>query len=168
MNISQQICQIQWHKLNEKAIIPTKRKEDAGFDIYTIEDDVWLMPGEKHLFSTGLTYNIDTNHWLMVADRGSTGSRGLHTHCGVCDQGYRGEIFICLCNDNMHRVHITSAVDKIQMIDNVLCYPTSKAIAQLLPMVQVFTYCEEIDDEKWEEVKDNSKRGETKLGESGK
>ena len=94
------IMNIKWHKLNDKAKIPTKRDEDAGFDIYTIEDNVLLMPGEKYLFSTGLAVAAEPGYWLMAMDRGSTGSRGLHIHCGVVDNGYRGELFICLCNDN--------------------------------------------------------------------
>ena len=68
--------QIKWHKINEKAQIPTKRDEDAGFDIYTIETNVLLMPGEKHLFSTGLTVAATEGYWLIAMDRGSTGSRG--------------------------------------------------------------------------------------------
>ena len=103
--------QIKWHKLNDKAIIPTKREEDAGFDIYTIEDDVLLNPGEKRLFSTGLAAAPEKGWWLLAYDRGSTGSKGIHTHCGVVDNGYRGEIFICLCNDNpMTPVLFTSKV----------------------------------------------------------
>ena len=29
-----------WHKTNLLAKIPTKRNTDAGYDIYTIEDDI--------------------------------------------------------------------------------------------------------------------------------
>ena len=103
---------INWYKLNDKAKIPTKRDEDAGFDIYTIEDNVLLMPGEKHLFSTGLAVAAESGYWLMAMDRGSTGSRGLHIHCGVIDNGYRGELFICLCNDNPYPVKFTSQILK--------------------------------------------------------
>ena len=158
---------ILWHKLTPDAIIPTKRAEDAGFDIYTTETDVLLRPHEKHLFKTGLTYWIDKEHWLMGADRGSTGSRGLHIHCGICDQGYRGEIFVCICNDNDFPVHFSSSAASISMKDNVLEYPTKKAIAQLIPMPLLPVESAEVGEE-WEELCHDSERGATKLGASGK
>lgn len=158
---------ILWHKLTPDAIIPTKRAEDAGFDIYTTETDVLLQPHEKHLFKTGLTYWIDKEHWLMGADRGSTGSRGLHIHCGICDQGYRGEIFVCICNDNDFPVHFSSSVASISMKDHVLEYPTTKAIAQLIPMPLLPVESAEVGEE-WEELCHDSERGATKLGASGK
>ena len=158
---------ILWHKLTPDAIIPTKRTEDAGFDIYTTETDVLLQPHEKHLFKTGLTYWIDKEHWLMGADRGSTGSRGLHIHCGICDQGYRGEIFVCICNDNDFPVHFSSSAASICMKDNILEYPTAKAIAQLIPLPLLPVESAEAGEE-WEELCHDSKRGATKLGASGK
>lgn len=91
---------IKWFLMNEKAKLPTKSKENAGFDIYTIEDFVELKPHSQHLFSTGLCAAVDEGYWLMAFDRGSTGSKGMHVHCGVVDNGYRGEIFICIKNDN--------------------------------------------------------------------
>ena len=158
---------ILWHKLTPDAIIPTKRAEDAGFDIYTTETDVLLQSHEKHLFKTGLTYWIDKEHWLMGADRGSTGSRGLHIHCGICDQGYRGEIFVCICNDNDFPVHFSSSAASISMKDHVLEYPTTKAIAQLIPMPLLSVESAEAGEE-WEELCHDSERGSTKLGASGK
>lgn len=157
-----------WHKLDEKAIIPTKRDEDAGFDVYTIENDVVLEPFSKHLFSTGLSVALSKGWWLMAFDRGSTGSKGIHTHCGVVDNGYRGEIFICLSNDNNFPVKFTNSVEKVMFQDNVLCYPTSKAIAQLIPVLQPEVDSVEVDDKDWELVSGNTERGATKLGESGK
>ena len=173
--------QIKWHKINEKAQIPTKRDEDAGFDIYTIESNILLMPGEKHLFSTGLTVAATEGYWLMAMDRGSTGSRGIHIHCGVIDNGYRGELFICLSNDNNYPVKFTSTCDKIMLASNdcyfdhdgreqwgeILYYPVSKAIAQIVPIPQPAVYSSEVDDEEWASLC-NTERGETNLGASGK
>ena len=103
----------------------------------------------------------------MGVDRGSTGSRGLHIHCGICDQGYRGEIFICICNDNDFPVHFSSSATSISMKDHVLEYPTAKAIAQLIPMPLLPVESAEAGDE-WEELCHDSERGATKLGASGK
>lgn len=160
---------ILWHKLNEKSIIPTKRTEDAGFDIYTIEDNIILEPFSKHLFSTGLAAAAPQGYWLMAFDRGSTGSKGIHTHCGVVDNGYRGEIFICLSNDNDFKVIFTSAVEKVVFNEEerTLYYPTSKAIAQLIPIPQPSFDSKEATEDEWKLVL-RTDRGTTKLGESGK
>ena len=103
----------------------------------------------------------------MGADRGSTGSRGLHIHCGICDQGYRGEIFVCICNDNDFPVHFSSSAASICMKDNILEYPTAKAIAQLIPMPLLPVESAEAGEE-WRELCHDSERGATKLGASGK
>ena len=172
---------IYWYKLNDKAIIPTKRNEDAGFDIYTIEDNILLMPFEKRLFKTGLAAAVEPGYWLLAFDRGSTGSRGIHTHCGVIDNGYRGEIFICLCNDNPYPVKFTSntvkpyfaakdsyyTVDGIEHCGEIFYYPVSKAIAQIIPMPQLSAVSCEADDLKWSTLQ-NTERGSGKLGDSGK
>lgn len=172
---------IYWHKLNDKAIIPTKRDEDAGFDIYTIEDNILLMPFEKRLFKTGLAAAAESGYWLLAFDRGSTGSRGIHTHCGIIDNGYRGEIFICLCNDNPYPVKFTSSTakpyfaakdsyfttDGIEHCGEIFYYPTSKAIAQIIPMPQIKTVSYIADDIMWSQMQD-TERGGGKLGDSGK
>ncbi len=164
---------IQWHKLKSAAIVPSKRDEDAGYDLYTIEDGVWLKPHQTRLFSTGICYNIEGNIWLFVRDRGSSGSRGITTHCGICDKGYRGEVFVALCNSNTYPILFTSAVTEPQMKRTwygrkYLAYPISKGIAQAIPVVMPNVIDYEINSLQWEQVKNNSERGEGKLGESGK
>lgn len=172
---------IYWHKTDSRAIIPTKRNEDAGFDIYSIDDMVTLMPGEKHLFSTGLQAAPSEGYWLLAFDRGSTGSKGIHTHCGVIDNGYRGEIFICLCNDNDYPVIFTRQIIKPilkehefwfdhngkEQVGKVYYYPLSKAIAQIIPIEQPHVLTTEVNDEVWAQLC-NTERGDGKLGASGK
>ena len=163
---------IYWKKLNEEAILPTKRKEDAGFDIYTIDKEIVLKPCEKRLFGTGLAAAATPGYWLMAFDRGSTGSRGIHTHCGIIDNGYRGEIFICLSNDNDYPVVFTTKVDKPQLgltsfNEKVLYYPVSKAIAQIIPIPQPEVESREVNDDEWQQMC-NTERGAGKLGASGK
>lgn len=172
-------CNIIWHKLTDKAIIPTKRLEDAGFDIYTTEDFVFLGPHQQHLFQTGLQVALDFNYWLAIWDRGSTGSKGIHVHCGVVDQGYRDELFICLKNDNDYPIIFTAATDKIYFEDTavvedkvypkVMYYPVSKAIAQAIPILQPIVTSQEVDTVTWnDKFAHNSERGTGKLGSSGK
>lgn len=172
---------IYWKKLNDRAIIPTKRAEDAGFDIYTTEDEVLLMPGDKHLFATGLAAAATPGWWLLAYDRGSTGSKGIHTHCGVIDNGYRGEIFICLSNDNTFPVKFTRQTIQPYFTEldtyydhegqehcgEIFYYPLSKAIAQIIPIMQPKVESCEADEATWNGLL-NTERGDGKLGDSGK
>lgn len=173
---------VYWHKLKENARIPSKRDEDVGYDIYsTDEHDVLLMPHEKRLFPTGLAAAADPGYWLLAYDRGSTGAKGIHTHCGIIDNGYRGEIFICLCNDNDYPVKFTYTTDHyyksegdFYYVNNeekcgpIAYYPLTKAIAQIIIMPQIESASIEMQDEDAWQMMCNTERGETKLGQSGK
>lgn len=124
---------LKWNRLESGAVVPTKRDEDAGYDIYTIENNVMLMPGEKHMFSTGLQSAFSSGFVAIVKERGSTGTNRLAVRSGVIDSGYRGEWKIVLQNLGDIPVLFTSAVDSIQnMNGKVLLYPTAKAIAQVV------------------------------------
>lgn len=178
-----------WYKLNKTAIIPTKTENNAGFDIYTIENDIILEPHSQHLFATGLAAVVDKGWWLMACDRGSTGSKGIHIHCGVVDNNYRGEIFICLNNDNNYPIKFTNKEaagwhthkerqqqqvgdslalcwKEVDIIDYFV-YSADKAIAQLVLIPQPIISSYELTTDEWEKVKDTD-RGEGKLGSSGK
>ena len=144
--------QLGWYKLNNAAIVPSKTENNAGFDIYTIEKNVVLNPHEHHLFSTGLAVVVEPGWWLMAMDRGSTGSKGIHIHCGVIDNNYRGEVFICL--------------KTVEVIDYFV-YPVAKAIAQIIVVPQPKVNSKELSDAEWEIYK-NTDRGDGKLGSSGK
>lgn len=164
---------LQWKKFNEKAQIPTKRKTDVGYDVYMVENNVWLKPHETRLFSIGLGCLIPQNHWLQAADRGSTGSKGIHVHCGIIDEQYMGEIFICLNNTNNYPILFTDEVDKVCFKRTwygrkYMCYPVSKGIAQLIVHRNRNTESKEVDDATWSAALEASERKEGKLGESGK
>ena len=187
-------CLLRWHKLNPQAIIPDKSPEAAGLDLYTIEQNFVLEPHSRHLFSTGLAVAVEEGWWLQIVDRGSTGSKGLHVHCGIVDNDYRGEIFVCLHNENSYPIKFTddeepgfhkhqerittgpkaengiqlsvAIIQDVEIIDYFV-YPASKAIAQIIPILQPEVSSGEATDEEWELLK-NTERGEGKLGSSGK
>lgn len=89
-------------KVRPEAIIPTKEKENAGYDIYACfdEDYMILPPHSTKLISTGIASCVSDNYYLQVHERGSTGSKGMKYSAGVIDSSYRGEIFIALTNTN--------------------------------------------------------------------
>ena len=89
-------------RVNPNAIIPTKEKENAGYDIYACfnKDFLVIPPHSTKLVPTGIASAISDKYYLGVAERGSTGKIGMKYSAGVIDSGYRGEIFIGLSNIN--------------------------------------------------------------------
>lgn len=163
-------------KVREDAIIPSKRDEDAGYDIYSnIEPEVLegkevreiLLPALKTtLVPTGIAMALPKTYYFNAKhERGSTGKVSLSVLAGVVDSGYRGEVFIALTP--LHKdVLITSETDAVEEFEDIILYPYSKAICQgtidLVPQVQI----KEIPFEELKDIK--SERGDTKLGQSGK
>lgn len=165
---------IKWKRFDPNAILPTKRWTDAGFDVYALSAPIVIEPHTTKLIPTGLGCCVSPGFWAFAVDRGSTGSIGLHTHCGVIDEEYTGEIFIALHNDRDIPVVITSSVDKLTYKTNeigqtvALWYPVTKGIAQIVVMPRYNVDSSEISDEEWDEFVAASQRGTSKLGQSGK
>ena len=165
---------IYWDKLNERAKLPSKRDEDAGFDIYSDStENIILKPNETKFFTTGLRSAFPSNYWIEIKERGSTGAVGLSVRSGVIDSGYRGEWKIMLTNVNKYPVEFSHNVDKVTYIKGKIfknkikkvIYPLTKAIAQavVIPLPTIQCYC---DKDKVDGAKSN--RGETGWGASGK
>ncbi|MGV4321134.1 dUTP diphosphatase [Bacillus mojavensis] len=163
-------------KKREDAIIPSKRDEDGGYDIYASLDDKFKT--EKGFFEihcpklattlvpTGIASALPKTHYLNIKhERGSTGVQSMGVFAGLIDSGYRDEIFVAIAP--LHKdVVITNEVHKVVVEEDVIKYPLSKAICQgtidLVPMARIT----EIDLETLENME--SVRGKTKLGQSGK
>lgn len=165
---------IYWDLLNLMATMPTKRDEDAGFDIYSDSaEDIVLKPSETKFFSTGLRSSFPKEFWVEIKERGSTGAVGLSVRSGVIDSGYRGEWKIMLTNVNKYPVVFSRSVDKVTYVYGKIfkkrikkvIYPLSKAIAQAVVIPLPNIQC------KWDKaVVDGTKsdRGQTGWGASGK
>ena len=164
---------IYWDLLNMMAKMPTKRDEDAGFDIYSDSaEDIVLKPSETKLFSTGLRSAFPSNFWIEIKERGSTGMVGLSVRSGVIDSGYRGEWKIMLTNVNKYPVVFSHTVDKVTYVKGKVfknkikkvIYPLSKAIAQAVVIPLPHIECRP-----WDETQiATSERGQTGWGASGK
>lgn len=134
--------EILFAKLREDAIIPSKREEDAGFDIYANFDAPYMIiyPHETKMIPTGLACAFDRSYVLVLKERGSTGTKGLGQRCGVIDSGFRGEIFVPLTNHNDAPVVIAkSDLRDLRIVSSRIIYPYTKAICQaiLLPLPAV-------------------------------
>ena len=89
-------------KLSESAKIPTKDKDDAGWDLYK------LIP-------TGIAMALPRGYAGLIWDRSSMGVKGLHRHAGVIDSGYRGPVKVCLHNttDESYNIELGDRVAQI-------------------------------------------------------
>ena len=103
-------------KLSQEARIPEKNNNsDSGYDFFVLKDKDWggpnkytLRAGERKLFSTGIALELPDGYGMLLKDRsGLSVKEGVHVLAGVIDNGYRGEVKICLTNISKVNVRIT-------------------------------------------------------------
>lgn len=144
---------IKFAKVRPTAIIPTKRDEDAGYDIYAnFDEDYMVIPPHKTvMMPTGIACACDTDYCFILKERSSTGTKGIAQRCGVIDSGYRGEILAPITNTTDKEIYIIKK-DRIKGVPDGLIqfYPYEKAIAQLL-LVPVPTA--DVEEYTYEELK---------------
>lgn len=156
-------------KDDERAIIPTKRKEDAGYDVYMLPTDepVIVKPGETVSLHTGLKTAFNSDYVLLGRERGSTGTKGLRFGAGVIDSGFRGEILIPINNtSDRDIVLMPEKYSSDKSFEDALIYPQTKAIGQLLLVPVIDAEVKEVSAEEYEKF--DSERGEGMVGSSGK
>lgn len=91
---------IKFAKGNPSVIIPTKREEDMGYDIYANfeEDYIVLHPHTVIGVPTNLHSAFPKEFGIILKERGSTGTKGMAIRCGVIDSGFRGAWFVPINN----------------------------------------------------------------------
>lgn len=133
---SDSFCRVQ--RIDKRAKMPTKAHyNDAAWDFYCIADDTfvpnppdngeikYLLPYQRHLFRTGIKLllpqgpfyiaNIPHHFQMLLWDRSSLSSKkGVHRLAGVVDNGYTGEIRVCLHNTSRQTVGIECGEKIIQ------------------------------------------------------
>lgn len=81
-------------KLRSNAVIPKYAKYgDVGMDLTATSREV-----DEHgniSYGTGLAFEIPEGYFMMLVPRSSNHKTNLilTNHCGICDSGYRGEVF---------------------------------------------------------------------------
>lgn len=158
-------------RIRPTARIPSKRAEDAGYDIYACLHTPFLRigPMETALVPTGIASAFHSAWYMQLRERGSTGARGIALRCGVIDSGYRGEWLVAVTNLNPVPLYFAEpqAVRRLEADDTPkLIHPVEKAICQavLLPVPQ--TMVEELSYESLQTL--DSQRGAGRMGSSGK
>ncbi len=164
---------IYFTRLRPEAVIPSKRAEDAGYDVYACLEEDWLAlaPHETRPLPTGIASAFSADYYFHIGERGSTGARGISKRAGVIDSGFRGEWFILLTNLNDVPLYFVKPEAEARLREmlggqNAVLYPTSKAIAQAMLLPVPKTAIEEISPEALAAM--GSERGAGSLGSSNK
>lgn len=169
------ITTVKFAKIREDAKIPSKRLEDAGYDIYPCfdADQIIIQPNQTTMIPTGIASACDVGFCFILKERGSTGIKGIAQRSGVIDSGYRGEWSIPITNVNSKPLIIAKSTS--EMIKNMsvsilgkycTIHPYEKALCQALviPVPEV-----EVEEYTYDELKKiPSERGSGRLGSSGK
>lgn len=170
-----EVAEVKFAKVHPNAIIPSKRDEDMGFDVYACfdEDYIVINPHETKLIPTGIASACNPKYGFLLFERGSTGSKGIARRCGVIDSGYRNEWFIGLTNTTNKVMFISKLSEKEtynnyygDVMPHSFVYPYTKAIAQALVVPVPKVKADEISYDKLKEIK--SERGMGALGSSNK
>lgn len=162
---------IKFCKVNPVAVLPSKRDEDAGFDLYAVNtENIFIKPHETALIPVGLKSVIDPGYCVIVKERGSTGSKGMAVRMGVIDSGYRGEWQVGITNTTEKTLAISAErtkQDHHDFLDSLYTiYPNTKAIAQFIVVPVPVTEILCVTDKEYNTYQ--SERGEGMLGSSGK
>lgn len=176
--------EILWARVNEDVKLPTKRDEDACYDIYAYfeEDYMIIYPHETKIIPTGLYVALNKKYKLELCERGSTGTKGIGQRSGQIDSGYRGEIGVPITNHNNGILIISKFVTEDGKVDEsvtdklvfknglkpygIIYYPYTKAITSGAIVEVPQMESKEISIEELKAIP--SDRGEGSLGSSGK
>ena len=176
--------EILWARINESVILPTKRDEDACYDIYAYfeEDCIIIYPNQTKIIPTGLYVALNKKYKLELCERGSTGTKGIGQRSGQIDSGYRGEIGVPITNHNNGILIISKFVTEDGKVDEsvtdklvfknglkpygTIYYPYTKAITSGAIVEVPQMKSKEISVEELKAIP--SARGEGMLGSSGK
>lgn len=113
-------------KLDPAATLPTVAHpgEDIGYDLYALED-IFVIKGSVVKVRTGIAVAAFKENslfqnleplGLLIKDRSSMASKGVFTHGGVIDAGYRGEILVNLSTINLTPYMIVAGAKFAQMV----------------------------------------------------
>ena len=117
-------------KLQENAILPTrKHPDDAGIDFYAAESSV-IPPHSFGIVGTGITIEIPSGYVGLMMPK----SRNDHLlGAGVIDAGYQGEIRVKIANLNDIPLEIKFG----QAIGQMLLIPVETPAVEEIPLDEI-------------------------------
>lgn len=107
--------------LEEGAKRPFKKHEgDAGWDLFVSEDCV-IEPGETKDVHTGIRIEMPPFLYARITGRSSSlRKHGLLVNEGIIDNGYTGEMFVCIHNMGKEPFHVKRGMRLAQILFHVI------------------------------------------------
>lgn len=101
--------------------MPTRAHEfDAGLDLYSAEDDVYIYPRNSELFDTGVHIQLPKNTVGFLKSKSGLNVKSGITSEGVIDVGYTGSIVVKLYNHS-DKPYLVCKGDKISQLVILPC-----------------------------------------------
>lgn len=103
--------------------MPTRAHEfDAGLDIYSADDDVYIYPRSSELFDTGVHIQLPKNTVGFLKSKSGLNVNHSLTSEGVIDCGYTGSIVVKLYNhsDRSYRVRKGDKISQLVILPCLL------------------------------------------------
>lgn len=162
---------LRFAKLRPGATIPSKRGEDAGWDIYAAQDGeaLRLEPGATRLIPTGIISAFEPDWYLQLQERGSLGAKGIAIRAGVIDSGFRGEWMVAMTNHNPVAVVFANEAQRHELANTAegcIVLPIEKAVCQAVVLPVPTAEVVEVNADELLTIA--SQRGAGMLGSSGK
>ncbi len=94
--------EIYFAKIRPTAVIPSKKAEDAGYDMYSDFEGDYLViePYATKAVPTGIAIAFSPKYYIQIEEKSSFAKIGVKKSGGVFDSGYRGEYLIMTYNTN--------------------------------------------------------------------
>jgi dUTP pyrophosphatase len=104
-------------KLHPDAKVPPKPYEgDAGIDLCAVEE-ITIPAGGRGSVPTGLAFELPQGTVGLIWDKsGMAKKQGVKVMGGVIDEGFRGEVLVCLANLSSEPQTITKGQKAAQML----------------------------------------------------
>jgi len=108
-----------------------KHKEDAGYDLYALEDFT-LKPGRRtERLDLGVSFEIPPGFCGMVIERSSQGAKGIFSTGPLVDSGYSGTVHVTLVNTGA----VEYVVKKGDRICQIVFVPIRQFILNEVPTI---------------------------------
>ena len=104
-------------ELSDNAKVPFKKHGgDAGWDLFTSED-CDIQPGETVDVHTGIKINMPPFLYARITGRSSSlRKHNLLINEGIIDNGYTGEMFVCVRNMGDKTFHVKKGMRLAQVL----------------------------------------------------
>jgi dUTP pyrophosphatase len=115
--------EIQVKKLTALALLPERaHHNDAGADLFSLEA-VEILPRSAVKVRTGIAVTLAPGTAGLIWGKSSLESGGLIVTAGLVDEGYRGEIIVCMFNLTEETKKLVKGQKIAQLVVTQVQYP---------------------------------------------